>query len=761
LACTFEEAQTSPVAVGTPGYSSPELRAGLPHGPATDVYSLGRVLLELLVGALPEQLGQRPDEVPAELWAIACRACSALEQDRYPDAAGLARDLVAWQAGLPVGAHDYSGLELLQRFVRAWRAPIVVALAASIALGVTGLLGYRATQAERDEARSNLVLALEAQAQAAAAEGKWGPAQELALEALQLAPSPIARGVLARFAGRPGARVLARSATLSCHAVSLSPDGDWELCLGPGGVLRRNLQTGVQDRITDRVFRSGAFIGDPTRVLLGNSDGDLFLSEAGAAPRQVGEMVMGNLAPSQDTRRVCFDGQGPVYCLEGDVLVDRGKLCAPGAPKAIATGPTEVAIACDSGLILLGVDEPRVLARVPEELGSPMSLAWSPSGDRLALGTVRGGVMVFEGDQVLLTRQLWPRTVDQLDIAGDLLAVGQIDGKVEVIDLSTGERIAELDGQRGRLSWTRGERLRLVGAGEEDLLLELPERGRPQRIPVPEGVSGVAVQPGDGRLAVALGSGQVQILDLEDGGLFQELRWQDFVAKDVGFDPSGRSLAVGVVGRPQRVYDTRDWSFVEHAGRTWRRVAWRGQDLWVATYAPGLGRVRLEEPGHADWHEEPVFVELEVSGGELVALDAEARVWRLEGQQLLSLGVHPGAISVAAGPGRVFVGDDAGRVRALDPEGLEVWSLGPGSPVWELAVHDDRLALGRLDGEIELRQAATGDLLAQLSGHEERVPTLAFTGDGDWLVSGSWDRSVRLWWLGDLETSADELLRAR
>jgi WD40 repeat protein len=125
------------------------------------------------------------------------------------------------------------------------------------------------------------------------------------------------------------------------------------------------------------------------------------------------------------------------------------------------------------------------------------------------------------------------------------------------------------------------------------------------------------------------------------------------------------------------------------------------------------------------------------------------------------LGVHPGAISVAAGPGRVFVGDDAGRVRALDPEGLEVWSLGPGSPVWELAVHDDRLALGRLDGEIELRQAATGDLLAQLSGHEERVPTLAFTGDGDWLVSGSWDRSVRLWWLGDLETSADELLRAR
>ena len=46
---------------------------------------------------------------------------------------------------------------------------------------------------------------------------------------------------------------------------------------------------------------------------------------------------------------------------------------------------------------------------------------------------------------------------------------------------------------------------------------------------------------------------------------------------------------------------------------------------------------------------------------------------------------------------------------------------------------------------IHLWSVQTGQLLDQLSGHEGPVSTLTFTPDGTTLISGSWDKTVRLW----------------
>ena len=37
------------------------------------------------------------------------------------------------------------------------------------------------------------------------------------------------------------------------------------------------------------------------------------------------------------------------------------------------------------------------------------------------------------------------------------------------------------------------------------------------------------------------------------------------------------------------------------------------------------------------------------------------------------------------------------------------------------------------------------DVVAVLEGHDQRVSSVAFSRDGDRIVSGSYDRSVRLW----------------
>jgi len=48
-------------------------------------------------------------------------------------------------------------------------------------------------------------------------------------------------------------------------------------------------------------------------------------------------------------------------------------------------------------------------------------------------------------------------------------------------------------------------------------------------------------------------------------------------------------------------------------------------------------------------------------------------------------------------------------------------------------------------GVIKLWDVATGKELRRLAGHENRVSALVFTQDGKWLVSGSWDHTVKLW----------------
>ncbi|KAH7357806.1 WD40-repeat-containing domain protein [Plectosphaerella cucumerina] len=56
------------------------------------------------------------------------------------------------------------------------------------------------------------------------------------------------------------------------------------------------------------------------------------------------------------------------------------------------------------------------------------------------------------------------------------------------------------------------------------------------------------------------------------------------------------------------------------------------------------------------------------------------------------------------------------------------------------------VAAGSLDSfDVLIWSVQTGQLLDQMSGHEGPVSALAFTPNGDSLISGSWDRTARIW----------------
>ncbi len=142
--------------LGTLGYMSPEQAAGDRDriGPATDIYSLGAILYELLTGSPPlkkssdfetmlaiqhdEPLAPRKNrgDCPADLQAICLKCLEKTPSSRYRSATELANDLRRFLAGESVLARPITGREKLVRWCR--RNPAIALLSAAVVLLAIG-----------------------------------------------------------------------------------------------------------------------------------------------------------------------------------------------------------------------------------------------------------------------------------------------------------------------------------------------------------------------------------------------------------------------------------------------------------------------------------------------------------------------------------------------------------------------------------------------------------------------------------------------
>jgi WD40 repeat protein len=78
--------------------------------------------------------------------------------------------------------------------------------------------------------------------------------------------------------------------------------------------------------------------------------------------------------------------------------------------------------------------------------------------------------------------------------------------------------------------------------------------------------------------------------------------------------------------------------------------------------------------------------------------------------------------------------------------------------VVDIAFSPPNVAVATVAGEIWLLDGETGETRALLRGHRGRVSSVEFGPGARWLVSGSWDQSLRIWDLEDLDRPAPELV---
>ncbi len=762
----------------TPEYASPEQMRGATLTTASDVYSLGVLLYELLTEQSPYQLTSHalPDLIhavcetePALPSAVtpnslpysgrALRgdldniALTALHKDparRYRTVNQMSQDIRRHLDGEVVFARQATFGYRLQRFVRRHRGPVSAAVLIALTL-LGGIVStWRQSRAVQAQARANRRLAYAGQMHLAMQA--WELANLGQMRALIEQSKPEdgeedLRGFewyhLWQLAYRNGERLnLAHPEEV--WATEYSPDGRRIVSACDDGRLRVwDAQTGklsatfghAETFAWDVAWspdgkQIAAAFGDSTARLFDAATGNELMAYRGHTHKWITAVAFApdgqRLATgSRDgTARVWETASGrALLTLEARASWVNTLAFSPDG-KSLATGHPAKPV-----MKVWDAMTGRELRAFDATVSAVWSLAFAPDGQSLVTGHKDGAARLWElssGQAVTLKGHRDEIRAVSFAPNGELLATASADRTVKLWDSRTKEERATLKGHTGQIwavAFAPDSQTLASGDSENTVKVwQLAETlGFSARTHDLYAENTFALfSPDSQKLAVAHGT-KLELVAAATGQILATSVKTAPVFTSVVFTPDGKGFYTGSYEGNVSVWDAA-------TGR---------EQLSFKAHTKAIEAIALSADGQTlatGSHDSSVKLWHAVTGQPRASYDDPASVRAIllspDGQWLASAG-HSQTVII-----RELA---TGKVRAT--------LHGHTKPILALALAPDRqtLASGSADGSVKLWHVATGNQLAEFKGPAGHVKTLSFSPDGLRLATGSSEGLVRLW----------------
>jgi WD40 repeat protein len=778
--------------VGTPSYMAPEQAAGKGKevGPAADVYALGAILYEALVGRPPfrgdtslETLRQVLDDepvpprrlqpkVPRDLETICLKCLQKEPGRRYASARDLADDLHRFLGGLLIQARTPSAWRRAVAWARRHRvtAALLVSGVVLMATVLGGLLWHTAqltrernvTEQKRLEAVRNEHRAREAEhaSRLRLADQSFRQGDRFVLAGLldQSRPASPEEEDLRGFEWwrltgfrHPPWRLCSLQGSRP-EWLQYSPDGRW-LAVGLGNPSRvevRDATTGKPHFQAPRQFLARSAVFGPA--------GSGWLATASGT-----EVTRWDLQTGKSLG-VLVKSDRQVYAL---AVYPDGRLLL-GAPGEIMMWTP------DKGSC------PAPLSGYP---CNAIGLSVNPNGKSLAADCAEKGAAVWDlqtGKQRVETPTFDNAVASSVySSRGSFLAHHRRDGSVQLLHDQNMEPLlndfVRMPAGSTALAFSPDEQT-LVTGGPEGLVRfwDIPSRTfRAQLRWQSHGVGCLAFSPDGATLAVGTADGAIYQVETALRPDEERLRARLGRATCAAWSPDGKMLAVAYSGRTIQLIDARtgtvrrelqglpnpvtDVAFAPDGGTLAARS--RGYRLYLWDAATGAPRPSFREP---------VYCMSFAPKGCLLALGG----WGQWGIHFVDgSGTERGAIPIDTGVGAVAFSPD-GRTLATSSRGnVEIWDLSKGlSPKVNLAqvvldcdadcltfLPDGTLAVGDRKGRVHFLKPSGDKLVSvrqplQCSGP---ITDLVVLPDGRTLLSNVPSDKLRLWDLRSFQWKAE------